>query len=197
MDRLSVWLCNTSPRRWILDFITKKCYAKYFNTLKDKEVLEIGCGSGWGTTIISKYFSPLKIVATDLDERQIVLARKNVKNKNIIFETAEAVVLPYQDNSFDAVFEYGTIHHISSPDWQKCLTEVYRVLKSDGKFFVYDVSIESFQNSLYGKIIKATSLHPYERMYQKEEFVKHLSSIGFKIAKRFDGYRYFAIIAEK
>ncbi len=197
MDKLSVWFCNTPPRRWILDFITKKYYTEYFDTLANKEVLEIGCGSGLGTKIILKYFTPSKIIATDLDERQITLAKKNVKDVNIIFEIADAARLNYPDNSFDAVFEYGAIHHIPSPDWQKCLQEVLRVLKPNGKLFVYDVSIESFSKGIYGRFIKYTSVHPYDKMYKKEEFIDYVKSIGFRILKRKDGVRYFNIIAEK
>ena len=197
MDKLSVWLCNTSPRRWILDFVTKKYYKEYFNVLRGKKVLEIGCGSGLGARIILKYFVPSEIIATDLDERQIVLAGNNVGDAHIIFEIADAAQLNYPDHSFDAVFEYGAIHHIPSPDWQKCLREILRVLKPNGKLFIYDVSIESFSKGVYGKLIRYTSKHPYDKMFRKEEFIDYIQSVGFKLLKRKDGGRYFTLIAEK
>lgn len=60
--------------------------------------------------MILKYFSPKKIVATDLDPRQIALAEKNINSEKVNFETADAAKLNYHDNCFDAVFDYGAIH---------------------------------------------------------------------------------------
>jgi len=57
MNELSIWWENTPFRRRHLDHITRKHYFEYFNELKNKTVLEIGCGSGWGAKIIFKYFS--------------------------------------------------------------------------------------------------------------------------------------------
>ncbi len=47
MAKLSIWLANTPFRKWLIDSITKKYYFEYFNELRNKTVLEIGCGSGW------------------------------------------------------------------------------------------------------------------------------------------------------
>lgn len=196
MDTLSIWTGNTPFRKWLLEHVTKKYYFEYFDELKNKVVLEIGCGSGPGTKMILKYFSPRKILATDLDPRQIALARKNFINKKVDFEIADATKLNYHDNSFDAVFDYGVIHHLPSPEWRECLNEIYRVLKPGGKVLLYDISIEAF-DTIWGKIIKLFSIHPYSKMYRKEEFMSYLKSIGFEIIKRFEESRYFIVVAKK
>lgn len=196
MNKLDILLINTPFRKWSLDRATRKYYFEYFNELKGKTVLEIGCGSGGGTECILKYFSPKKIIATDLDPRLIALAKRNVQNKKVIFEKADAIKLSYKDESFDAVFDYGVIHHIPAPDWKECLNEIYRVLKPGGKAFFWDVSIESF-NTIYGRIIKLFSVHPYSKMYRKEEFINYLNLIGFKIIKKAEESRYFIIVAKK
>ena len=115
MDKLSIWTGNTPFRKWLLEGVTKKYYHQYFDELKNKIVLEIGCGSGGGTKMILKYFSPKKIIATDLDSRQIALAQKNLTNEKVDFEIADATKLNYNNNNFDAVFDYGVIHHIPYP----------------------------------------------------------------------------------
>ncbi len=196
MNKLDILLINTPFRKWFLDRATKKYYFEYFNEIKGKTVLEIGCGSGGGTELILKYFSPQQIIATDLDHRLISLARRNVQNRRITFEKADATKLTYKNESFDAVFDYGVIHHIPLPEWRECLNEIYRVLKPGGKLFVWDVSIESF-NTVYGRIIKLFTPHPYSRMYRKQEFVNYLTSIGFKIMRKAEEARYFTIIAKK
>ena len=149
MNELSIWLENTPVRRWHLDRVTRKYYSEYFSELKNKTILEIGCGSGWGAKIILKYFSPKKVIAIDLDPRQLALAKKNVQIREIVVEKADATKLKYKDRSFDAVFDYGIIHHIPSPEWKDCVNETYRVLKPGGKVFLDDLSIESF-NTISG-----------------------------------------------
>ena len=196
MAKPSIWWANTPFRKWRLERITKKYYFEYFNELRSKIVLEIGCGSGWGAKIIFKYFSPQKIIATDLDPRQIALAKKNVQIKEIVFEKADATKLRYQDKSFDAVFDYGVIHHIPSPEWKDCLNEIYRVLKPEGKVFLHDLSIESL-DTIRGKIMRLLTVHPYSKMYKREKFINYLNLIGFKIIKKVEGSMYFTIVAKK
>lgn len=196
MDKLSIWSINTPIRKRFLNNITQRYYAEFFKGLKGKIVLEIGCGSGLGAELILNYFSPQKIVATDLDPRLITLAKKNVQKQEITFEKADATKLDYKDKSFDAVFDYGAIHHIPSPEWKECLNEIYRVLKPGGKVFLCDLSIESF-NTISGRVIKLFSVHPYSKMYRKREFIDYLNQIGLKIIKKVEEPRYFIIVAEK
>lgn len=196
MDKPSIWWVNTQFRKWLLEHVTKKYYFEYFNKLKSKTVLEVGCGSGLGAKIILKYFSPQKIIATDLDPRLIAIAKRNIQSKWITVEQADATKLGYKDKTFDAVFDYGVIHHIPTPEWKECLNELYRVLKPGGKVFLWDLSIESF-NTIHGRIIRLLSAHPYGKMYRKKEFIDYLSSIGFKIIKEIEESRYFTIVAKK
>jgi ubiquinone/menaquinone biosynthesis C-methylase UbiE len=109
---------------------------------------------------------------------------------------ADATKLNYQDNSFDAVFDYGAIHHIPSPQWKKCLKEIYRVLKPAGKVFLYDLPTEAF-DTIWGKITKLFTTHPYGQMYRKKEFNDCLKLIGFNIIKYIQESRYFIIVAKK
>jgi len=184
MDTLSIWTGNTPFRKWQLQNVTKKYYCEYFNEIRNKVVLEIGCGSSGGTKMILKYFAPQRIVATDLDLRQIALAKKNLTDEKVNFEMADATKLNYHDNSFDAVFDYGVIHHIPSPEWRKCLSEIYRVLRPRGKVFLYDLPVEAF-DTIWGKITKLFSIHPYSKMYRKEEFMNCLSQLVLKLLKAF------------
>jgi len=196
MDKLSIWFGNTPLRKWHLERYTKKYYSQYFSQLKNKTVLEIGCGSGWGAQIILKYFSPKKIIGVDLDLRQIALARKNCKTKRITFEQADATRLSFKDKSFAAVFVYGVIHHIPSPEYKDCLNEIYRVLKPKGKLFLLDLSIESF-NTLLGKVLRLLTVHPYDKMYKKEDLLDYLKLKRFKFIKKVEESRHFIIVAKK
>lgn len=196
MSSLEILAMNNPLRRRFLESVNQRYYEEFFNDLSDKRVLEIGCGNGTGVQAILKYFAPKKIIATDLDPRMIALARKNVQNPTVKFEIANATHLPYKDQEFAAVFDYITIHHIPAPRWKSCLTEVYRVLAPGGKFFTYEVSIESFATP-FGKILKVLSTHPYKKMYKQQEFKDYLRKVGFQLIKEVKDSRHFIVVAQK
>lgn len=201
MNKLDVFLQDSflyiPIRKRILENVILNYFRDYLSKLKGKTILEIGCSNGHGASLIKKYFSPKEIIATDLDERLLNLAKKNIKEASIKFEIADATKLRFKNNTFDAVFDFGVIHHI--PDWENCLKELHRVLKPKGLVFIYDISIESF-NSFWGRIIKKFTLHPYESMYRREEFTNYLNKLGFKILTHNlykTSLRYFIIVAQK
>jgi ubiquinone/menaquinone biosynthesis C-methylase UbiE len=82
----------------------------------------------------------------------------------------------YPDDTYDAIFEFGAIHHIS--DWKGCLSELKRVLKPGGKIFFVDCPIEAFRTAL-GRIVRTYTLHPYDEMFSEHEFVAYLDGLGF------------------
>ena len=159
--------------------------------------LEIGCGNGHGTKLIKKYFAPRNIVGIDLDERMIRLAKKRNKDQSISFLVMDASKLNFPDKHFDAIFDFGIIHHI--PNWKDCLNELKRVLKDDGKIILEDLSSDTFK-TFSGKIMKLLSDHPYVEMYSTNDLVNYMKSIGFEIMNFMESnpaglIKFFSLIA--
>lgn len=113
--------------------IPKEYIEKY---IKDKIVLDMGCGSGRYSVALS-LLGAKKVYGIDLFSQSYKLYEKlaNDKNLNIEFLEGNFHNLPFDDNSFDFIFSNGTIHHSSSI--KKSLKEYRRVLKDDGKGFLY------------------------------------------------------------
>ena len=105
-------------------------------------VLEIGCGNGNGTKLIKKYFNPLAITAIDLDEKMIQIAQETVHDEPTAFQVMDASKLDFPNESFDAIFDFSSIHHI--PNWKNCIEELKRVLKVGGKLILEEFSIFNF-----------------------------------------------------
>lgn len=197
MNKFELWSLRLPfIREWVLGGVTKKYYKDFFDKIEGGTVLEIGCGNGAGAKTIKKYFSPKKIIASDLDPRMISCAKRYVHDTSIIFEVADAAKLPYKNNSFDAVFDYLAIHHIPAPEWQKSLKEIERVLKPGGLVFIWDTAIELF-NTLWGRVLRIFTDHPYESMYTEKEFNSHLKKLGLKTLKEDKDTRHFVIVAKK
>lgn len=151
---------------------------------KPENVLEIGCGSGHGTFLIQKIFNPGNITAIDLDQRMIEKAVKR-NLKNVSFKVMDASKLEFSDNQFDAIFDFGIIHHI--PNWKDCIRELKRVLKNGGEIIIEDLSIDTFK-TIPGTFFKAILNHPYDVMYSQDEFVNHLQRSGFKLLNFKESY---------
>lgn len=106
--------------------------------------LEIGCGRGVGALLIVRRFN-CRLIAIDVDEKMIQKAKRYLYHKpnraqgvnigSIHLGIADASSLPFPDNTFDACFAFGVLHHISP--WQRAVLEISRVLKEKG-FFVFD-----------------------------------------------------------
>ena len=100
--------------------------------VKDKEVLDIGCGDGRHARRI-KEMGAIHVIGIDINETMIALAReKTVNNPDVTFMVAEGTQIPADDNSKDIVVSNFVIHYF--PDASKIFGEISRVLKSGGHF---------------------------------------------------------------
>ena len=104
-------------------------------------VLEIGCGRGVGTEIIFERFGAREVHAFDLDPDMIARARGRLSTypaDRLSLWVGDAGAIEAEDASYDAVFNFGIIHHV--PDWQRAVAEVARVLRPGGRFFFEEVT---------------------------------------------------------
>ena len=169
---------NNSLRRIIQEKYELNILRQFSSIKSINYALEIGCGSGYGSKLIKKHFSADNIMAVDLDERMIRIANKRNKDKTIEFRVMDASKLDFPDDSFNAVFDFGIIHHI--PNWKDCINEIHRVLKPGGEFILEDLSKESFTKDI-GKLWRILSDHPYGSMYTAGEFTEYMTKAGFEI----------------
>lgn len=98
--------------------------------------LEVGCGRGDGVELLLDLFGAAYVEALDLDPRQVRLARRRLLPRHgdkVRVYQASATAIPCADGSFDAVFDFGALHHI--PDGGAALAEIARVLRPGGRFF--------------------------------------------------------------
>ncbi len=111
-----------------------------FEKFSGKRVLEIGVGAGsdfenWLKNGSAAVGIDLTTAAIDLTRERLLL--KGYADSQFTLKVGDAENLDFDDNSFDLVYAYGVIHH--SPDTEKCLQEMFRVLKRGGaaKIMVY------------------------------------------------------------
>lgn len=105
-----------------------------FTKHSGERVLEIGGGIGTDHAQFAKHGA----ITTDIDlsSGHLALAQENfmLRGLNGAFVHHDAETLPFPDASFDVVYTNGVIHH--TPNTQRVVDEIYRVLKPGGKAIV-------------------------------------------------------------
>ena len=104
--------------------------------VKDKDIVEVGCGRGGGLSYIANRFSPASAFGVDLDARAAKFATSFYKHKSLKFEQGDAQNLNIETNSKDIVFNVESSHRY--PKMDDFLFEVDRVLKPGGYFLITD-----------------------------------------------------------
>src|SRR4026209_1565515 len=104
--------------------------ADFANTAGLK-VLEIGCGLGTDGAQFAK--AGADYTGVDLTEAAIELARKRFTLSGLkgTFQVADAENLDFASDTFDLVYSHGVLHH--TPDTQRAVNEVWRVLRPGGR----------------------------------------------------------------
>src|SRR3989338_7384967 len=118
--------CAKKETRIIPEETTPKFLAQHLKPyeflrqeVKDKTVLEIGCGDGYGSFYLAE-----------------------VAKEVIGIDYEEAANLQFTDNSFEIVCSFQVIEHIAEDRLSRYLSEVSRVLKDEGKFYLSTLNVE-------------------------------------------------------
>lgn len=100
---------------------------------KDKEILDFGCGSGYGAMKMARVAGSL--VGVDVSEEAVNFARARYGAENLKFqEISENRPLPFPDNHFDVVLSSQVLEHVYRDEMY--LSEARRVLKENGIFII-------------------------------------------------------------
>lgn len=151
-------------------------------------ILDIG---GGGEGVIGQ-FKGEQVVAIDPNRSELEEA-KSTKDLKIVMDAKD---LQFLDNKFDTVTAFFTMMYIPIADHKKVFEEMQRVLKKDGEFVLWDLTIPNRGNikkDIYGvrlnvKINDKIIESGYGILWNKEQDMDHHSDlakdIGFKILKK-------------
>jgi len=104
------------------------------NWFQGKKCLDAGCGGGRYAIAMSR-LGAKEVIGCDISAEGLENARQRAARlSNIRFEEASVQDLPFLDETFDFVCCSGVLHHTPNPE--KGLQELARVLHPDGKLFL-------------------------------------------------------------
>lgn len=105
--------------------------------LRGKDVLEVGCGRGGGSSYVARQLGPRSVVGVDFAASAVAFCRRRHRADNLSFKEGDAEDLPFGSESFDAVINVESSH--CYPSVERFLSEVSRVLKPGGAFLFADL----------------------------------------------------------
>jgi ubiquinone/menaquinone biosynthesis C-methylase UbiE len=105
--------------------------------LQGRDVLEVGCGRGGGSSFIRRYRHPRQLTAVDFSAKAIRFCQTTHRMEGLMYVQGDAEALPFADESFDAVINVESSHCYGS--MPAFLREVTRVLRRGGSFLFADL----------------------------------------------------------
>lgn len=178
LNRFEKALMNNPARRAMQRRYEAPLLESLGGRLDGGEALEIGCGRGVGTEIIFERFGAQRVQAFDLDPEMVALARERLRrypDSRLALSVGDATAIDAPDRSFDAIFDFGVIHHV--PDWPGAVAEVARVLKPGGRFFFEEVTRHALERWSY----RTFTDHPRENRFGGADFVAEIERQGIAV----------------
>ncbi len=144
------------------------------------KLLEVGCGIGVDSIQLAK--CGFDVTAVDLTEHALEIAKDYAAQRNVSidFQLGNAEGLSFPDEHFDAVYSFGVLHH--TPDIEKAVAEVRRVLRPGGKAYVMLYHRDSLVN-----LVHRTFRLPYESPRDRSDHCPVVYTFSRKQVRRLFG----------
>jgi ubiquinone/menaquinone biosynthesis C-methylase UbiE len=166
--------------------------------IRDKEILEIGCGNGIQALYINASHSPASITGIDLNKANIDIAnseKDGAKADNVQFFVDDAQKLTkIESGSIDVLLNIESAFHY--PDKVSFLSEIHRVLKPGGQFLIADILSTRKKREGIMKLWGRPMIHHfwnqsrYHHEFSRSELnIDHTEDISHRVRKGWSIYR--------
>lgn len=167
---------------------TRQAFIDKLGLERGGRVLEVACGTGRDSELLAEVVGAEgELHLQDLSGDMMRRCHDRMKDHPAVksFALANAMHLPYRDDSFDAVYSFGALGEFS--DQARALAEMVRVTRVGGKVVVGDESVPTWlRDTDYYRILKETN-----PMFEAEVPLRHIpvearnTSIHYVIGQAF------------
>ncbi|WP_256941311.1 class I SAM-dependent methyltransferase [Bacillus sp. EAC] len=144
-------------------------YANEISTLVENgaSILEVAPGPGYLSIELAK--KGFNVTGVELSQDFVVIEKNNAKEANVSvdFKEGNASNLPCEDNSFDFIVCSAAFKNFKDP--VKALSEMYRVLKPDGKALVIDMNYNSTSEDIENEV-RNSGMKGFDKYFVKFAF---------------------------
>ncbi len=193
LNKIEKLLMNNPVREAAQRYYEAKRLRELGGAMTGGRALEIGCGRGVGVEIILEQFGAATVDAFDLDPDMVRRAQARLERfgDRVSLWVGDATDIRADDGTYDAVFDFGIIHHI--PDWRAALREVHRVLKPGGRFYADEI----YEKFLKHPLVRALLYHPREDRFDHTRLARALEAAGLHVEASHDEGHFGFFVARK
>jgi SAM-dependent methyltransferase len=158
---------NYMPRFWQPVIPTFK---EYWNLSPNNSLLDVGCAKGFMLHDLTELIPGITVKGVDISKYAIENAMPDMKPH---LEVANAINLPFKNNSFDVVISINTIHNLEREECGKALQEIERV--SRGKSFI---TVDAYRNEEEKERMYAWNLTA-KTIMSVEQWILFFKEVGY------------------
>ncbi len=139
-----------------------------FTNAKGKsKILDVATGTGKQAFAFGR--KGYDVIGIDLSEAMLNVANKKNKYKNVRFQVADAINLPFEDSSFDVSCISFALHDMPLTIREKALKEMVRVTKPEGIIVIVDYALPK---NRIGRFL----IYHFVRLYECDYYSKFIKS---------------------
>lgn len=145
--------------------------SKYQDNLS---ILDFGSGIGESVPFFLKYFPSSELTCIDVSQKSLDIGMSRFKD-DANFVHFDGQRIPYEDSSFDLIFTACVFHHIPVQSHELLLSEIFRVLKPEGTFVVFEHNPYNFLT------VRAVNACPFDEnavLIRANDFDRKLTRAG-------------------
>jgi len=130
LERIDITETSTKNKEpFIQDIVRYRFACEY---LSGGNTLDIACGTGYGTRMLSDLGG--KVIGVDISEEAVGLANSYYSRESLFFTVGSATKLPLGNNTQDVIISFETIEHLPEP--AIFLNELIRVIRPRGTVII-------------------------------------------------------------
>lgn len=103
-----------------------------------EKLLDLGCGTGLELDEIFKRHPGIQVVGIDLSPDMLKILGEKHRDKNLRLIQADYFEEPLDEQEYDVVVSFETLHHFKAEKKAKLFEKIYRSLKSGGCYLEVD-----------------------------------------------------------
>ncbi|MCC3419285.1 MAG: methyltransferase domain-containing protein [Microcoleus sp. PH2017_07_MST_O_A] len=155
-------------------------YALSIELARDKQVLDIASGEGYGSASLSKF--ACSVVGVDIDSKSVEYANQKYGDRpNLEFVVGACEAIPLPSQSVDIVTSFETIEHHNKHE--EMMQEIKRVLKPGGLVIISSPNRLTYSDlPEYSNPFHVKELYDYQFISLLNRHFKHVKIYGQRLA---------------